>query len=254
MATAHGSAARLYVGGFDLTGYMREGGPSFNVDAAETTVWGLQSKTYIAGKSDATFSGGGIFDADMAPGLANRADDVLAPALGAAAPAVHLPQGDALGSPCFIIDGIESTYEITSPFDDVTSFSLELQSNSGSAVGRVLRPTTGTLGITAGGNGTNVDDQAFLATPAATTFGGIGVLQVINKGGGAGTLTVTIESSVNGSTGWATIASFAGVTAKNVGQVVTVAPGVTINRYLRAVWALTGGTWDIFVGFSRRQS
>jgi hypothetical protein len=35
--------------------------------------------------------------------------------------------------------------------------------------------------------------------------------------------------------------------------VVEVAAGVTINRYLRAAWTVTGGTWDFHVSFSRRQ-
>lgn len=252
MSVGHGSAAKMYVAGYDLTSFMREGSPAFSVDLAETTVWGQAAKTYIPGKTDATFSGGGIYDADMAAG--GKADDVLAPILGAAAAAVHLPQGDTLGNPCFIIDSSETSYEITSPDDDVTSFAFEMQSSAGAGTGRILRPIAGALSITVSGNGSSVDDQSFLTTPAATTAGGVGVLQGLNKGGGAGTLTVTIQSSVNGSTGWADIGAFSAISAKGTSQVIYVPVGTTINRYLRAAWTLTGtGTWDIFVGFTRRQ-
>lgn len=253
MATMHGSAAKLYVAGVDLTSFMREGSAAFSVDTADVTTWGSTAKQYIPGRVDATFSGGGIYDADMVGG--GKSDDVLSPILGAAAPLVHLPQGDTLGAPCFIVDSVGTSYEVTSPGDDVSSFSFEAQSNSGNARGVVLRPIAGALTINAAGNGTSVDDQSYLTVPAATTFGGWGILQCLNKGGGAGTLTVTVQSSTNGSTGWADIGTFTAISALRTSQVIWVAPGVTINRYLRAAWTMTGtGTWDIFVGFARRQS
>jgi hypothetical protein len=236
---------------------MREGGPAFSVDTADVSTWCDvgKGKRYIAGKPDATWSGGGVWEADSTtPGTTDKVDELLAAALGAAAAAVHLPQGESLGAPAFIIDGIENTYEITSPGDDVTAFSLELQSSAGNATGRTLRPSTGALGISATGNGSNVDDQALMgiAAPTATLLGAVAALQVLQKGGGAGMITVSIESSVNGSTGWAAIATFTGATAAHFAQVLEVAKGVTINRYLRAAWVVTGGTWDIHVSLARK--
>lgn len=251
MPFIHGSVARLYANGIDLTSYMKSATFSGEADTADVTTWGLTSKAYIPGKPDATISGEGVWDAEMQTNQ-NRPDDVFDAALAVAGVLTYLPAGDGVGKRARIIDMAETSYEVTSPGDDVTGFSFEAQSSGGGAgTGVVLKEATGTLGISAGGNGTNVDDET-LAAPVATTFGAICALQVLQKGGGAGTLTVTIESSVNGSTGWATIASFTGVTAAKAKQVVYVAPGVTINRYLRAVWALTGGTWDINVAIGRR--
>lgn len=255
MAAGHGSTARLYSNGWDLTSYMREGSPAFSVDTAETTTWGKQSKTYIAGKPDATFTGAGIWDADSTtPGTTDKVDELLAAALGAAGTAVHCPQGDSLGASAFLIDSIASSYEIASPGDDVTAIAFEMQSSAGNATGRILRALAGALNISATGNGSNVDDQTIMgiAAPAATLLGAVAALQVINKGGGAGSITVTVESSVNGSTGWAAVATFTAASAAKAHQVVEVAKGVTINRYLRAAWTVTGGTWDIHVSFARK--
>lgn len=253
MATAHGSTAKLYANGFDLSSFMKSGTSSFKADTAEVTTWGSTGKLYIPGKTDATLSGEGVYDADMVGG--GKADDVLSAILGVAAPMVHLPQGDVLGSPCNIMDAIQTTYEVTSPDDDATTFTMEAQSSAGLARGVSLRPKAGALTISATGNGSSVDDQAGYTTPVATAFGGIGILQVLDKGGGAGTIVVSIDSSTTGSSGWVAVGTFASQSAKNTSQVIYVPVGTTINRYIRASWVVTGTpTWDIFVGFARRQS
>lgn len=250
MTAVHGSAARLYANGIDLTAFMREAVFGGAADTAEATTWGLYNKVYIPGKTDATLTGEGVWDSDQVN--ANKPDDILDAALGAAGVITFLPQGEGLGKRCRIVEAAFSTYEVTSPGDDVTSFSFEAQASSGGAgTGVILQPVAGALSIIAAGNGAAVDDE-LLAVPVATTFGGVAALQAINKGGGAGTLTVTVESSVNGTTGWAAVATFAGVTAKGAKQVVYTLPGVTINRFLRAAWAHTGGTWDISVAYGRR--
>lgn len=251
MAPVHGSLARLYANGIDLTAYMRSATFGGVADTAEVTVWGMTHKAYIPGKTDATFSGEGIWDADMQTSQ-NRPDDVLDAALGVAGAFTYCPLGDAQGNRCRIVDAFATTYGVTSPDDDVTTFEFEAQASSGGhGTGVVLRATTGTLAVSGAGNTSAIDDQV-ADVKNATTLGAMAALHVTNKGGGAGNLTVTIESSVNGSSGWGTIATFTAVSAFPAKQVVYVAPGVTINRYVRAVWAVTGGTWDFNVAFGRR--
>lgn len=248
MAIAHGSKARLYVAGYDLTGFMRSASHSQDADTADSSVWGLDSKRYVAGLVDSVLAGEGIVESAVAGG---RSDDVLDAALGAASsPAIYLPQGDGLGMVARVIDGVASSYEVDSPGDDVTGFTMELQSSGVNGVGRVLRALEGALNVSGAGNGTALDDTAYLAAPGATAFGGFAGLQVISKGGGAGTLTVRIEDSADGSTGWATIGTFTGVTVAPAGQVLAIIGN--IRRHLRAAWAVTGGTWDFAVAFARR--
>lgn len=249
MPASHGSIARLYANGFDLTAAMRGATHSGSADVAETSVWGMGSKAYIPGLADATLSGEGIVDAQAAGGLS---DDVLAQALGGQVPIYYAPTGDVLGGPVKIVDGIVTAYEPTSPVDDVTSFSMEAQSSNVPGVGRILRPLAGALNISVAGNGSAVDDTSYMSVPPTfpTPFGGVGIAQIINKGGGAGTLTLRIEDSADGSTGWATILTFTGQTLIAKAEIVRITGNV--RRWLRAAWACTGGTWDVAVGFARR--
>jgi hypothetical protein len=83
---------------------------------------------------------------------------------------------------------------------------------------------------TADGNGAAVDQGA------QTTTGGIAHLHVTGMSA-SDSIVVTIEDSANGSTGWATVGTFASKAA--VGAERIVIPG-TIKRYVRAVWDVTG--------------
>ncbi len=63
---------------------------------------------------------------------------------------------------------------------------------------------------------------------------------------------VTIEHSVDGSTSWATLVTFAQITGLS-GERVEVAAGATVRRYLRVVDNVTGtGSNTRSVAFGRR--
>lgn len=94
--------------------------------------------------------------------------------------------------------------------------------------------------------------QTFLATSAARTTTGQGSavstgvdraqvakLDITARSGTTPSLTVTIEESVNGSTGWATHSSFAAANA--VGSQVIELPKRG-QPFMRASWTITGGT------------
>lgn len=240
MVAVHGSKARLYANGWDMTDFMREATLAGSADAADASTWGLGSKKYVAGRQDATLSGSGVYD-----GLAGGAVAVLEAALGSAGSVIYLPQGEGFGKIAKVISATYSGFEIDTPGDDVGGFTFEVQSSSGAGGGRVLRGLTGALDINANGSGTSLDGLA------ATAAGGLAALQIVNKGGGAGTLTVSIEDSANDAD-WAVIAAFAGKTSAHQQEVVAVVGAV--RRYLRAVWTVTGGTWDFAAAFARRLS
>ena len=249
MAASHGSLARLYAGGYDLSGQMRGAAMAQSADVAEATPWfneatgqASKSKVYVPGLKDATLSGEGIFD-----GAIDRIDPILAAALGQGGSVLCLlPTGDVFGARSKSLSSIFTTVETDSPVDDIVTISLEAQASGGGNPGKILRATTGALDISGPGNGTTLDD---LGAAGTTEFGGAGFLQVIDKGGGAGTLTVKIQDSVDGSV-WADLLTFTGVTIKNVAEKIEVSG--TVDRRLRAQWAVTGGTWDFHVNFSRR--
>jgi hypothetical protein len=99
--------------------------------------------------------------------------------------------------------------------------------------------------ITIDGNGTARDGGA------ATANGGVAHLHVTAFSGLTNNI-VTIEHSVDGSTSWATLVTFATYTGLTSERVV-VAAGTTVRRYLRVVDNVTGtGSTTRAVCFARR--
>jgi hypothetical protein len=114
--------------------------------------------------------------------------------------------------------------------DGMFTLDVEALSDSyGIEWGRLLTP--GLRTDTAATNGSSLDGLA------STAHGGQAYLHVTAFTGTDA--TITIEHSANNST-WATLGTFASVTAAGV-QRVAVAAGTTVNRYLRVASATTGG-------------
>ena len=109
--------------------------------------------------------------------------------------------------------------------------------------GRML--TAGVDTHTGATNGSAVDDGA---GAAPTTAGIRAYLQVLGVSG-LTTVTVAIQDSADGSTGWATILTFAAVTAARSVERKT-ATG-TVRRYLRAITTGTFTAVDLIVMYQR---
>lgn len=237
MATSHGSKARIYANGYDLTTYFRSLSTPTTVDVAEASTFGVDSKKYVPGLRDATLSADGLFD-----GAEDAADQVLNAALGQAHSIwTYLPAGDGLGNLGTGFDGIETTYEIESPVDDVVATTAEAQSSTGRELLRVLHVLQAE---TASGNGTGVDNAA------ATTRGGAAFLQATTPG--ATGVTVRVQHSVDNTT-WVDLVAFTAVASpgRNAQRIAVVG---TVNRYLRAAWTNVGAgaSPSFHVGFARR--
>ena len=69
MSFVHGSGARVYVNGFDLSSMLNSVSSSFSADTHETTCFGATAKSYIAGLEDATLSAEGLFVAPSHGGV-----------------------------------------------------------------------------------------------------------------------------------------------------------------------------------------
>lgn len=247
MVAVHGSKARLFLSGWDVSPNMTGASAPASVDVADVTGWGSTAKKYIPGAMiDGTLQGEGWWEA-FGSGVPGSIDELLNTALGGSHVASYLPGGDGFGNRARIMGGIETSFEVDTPDDDKVGFSFELQASVGYApAAKVLHTNLGTLNITAGGNGTSLDDLG----AAGTTTRGLGAaLQVTNKGGAAGTLTVKVQHSPDNSV-WTDLITFGGKTVKNVAEYLEVTG--TVQRYLRALWTVTGGTWDIHVAAGRK--
>ena len=62
MAFIHGKETKVYIDSTDLSSYLNTADPTRTADVGETTTFGNDNKTYIAGEKDATVSFGGFFD------------------------------------------------------------------------------------------------------------------------------------------------------------------------------------------------
>ena len=178
MSFVHGSGARVYVNGFDLSSMLNSVSSSFSADTHETTCFGATAKSYIAGLEDATLSAEGLFS-----GAVGATDPVLFAALRGRVPVFWnwLPAGDIDGVFGFGMSAINNSYEIESPVDDVVSVSAEAQSTTGIDRVQILAPLTAR---TATANGVSRDHGA------ATTNGGVGYLQVTAASGATPNLAV----------------------------------------------------------------
>lgn len=236
MAATHGRLTRVYVNGYDLTGFYRKQESELTREVAESTVFNLDSKTYVPGVRDASLSLEGLFD-----GAVDGIEQVLLAALSADPTiVVTCPQGDAQANVAHGFSALETKYAIDSSKDDIVSLANELQSSSGRdrlLVHHALSTEVAT------GNGTSIDHGA------QTTNGGVAYLHVPDIAG-ITNLAVTIEDSADNSA-FATILTFAGVTADRTAQRVAITG--TVRRYTRARWVFTGaGSAQFWAGFGRK--
>jgi hypothetical protein len=105
-----------------ITAYLSKASLERARETAETTVFGLNDKTYIAGLKDATFSGEGNFD----PAL----DLILHDDIGDSANTKTLqydPQGSTSGLPRYSVECWPTKYSIDTDIGEKGGCSFELQ-------------------------------------------------------------------------------------------------------------------------------
>ncbi len=241
MARKHGSKAKVYVEGYDLTGYLRQVSSAGSADVAETTTLGKTAKTYIPGPKDAVISAEGLYDGD-----ADAVDEVLQEALGKEETIwTWYPQGDAHGEAGYGAACVETSYEIETPVDDVAAITAEAQADGGRDR---IQSYHALAEETASGQSSSIDNGA------ATNNGGVAYLHVPALTGTGPTLDVTIQHSAdNGATDpWSALVTFTQVTVAHSVERKEVAG--TVKRYTRAVWNLggTGPAATFNVAFGRK--
>lgn len=236
MSFGHGKNCAVYARGRNLTGYLRKAALSRTADVAETTVFGLNSKTYIPGQKDSTFSAEGVFDGD-----ANAVDQILKEALEATSESLVAiyPHGDtAVGSAGYAFRSLGTATSAEAPVSDVVSSSAEFQNTADVDRCASLHPLAAETSAT---DGTTLDQTAGTSAGAAahlhvTAFSGTSV-------------TVIVQHSTNGSA-WSTLLSFTAATAAGTSERVEVSG--TVNRYVRASWSGTFSSATFAVAFSRK--
>jgi hypothetical protein len=238
MATGHGKKTKVYANGLDLTSFFHQFSSPKSRDTAETTTFGQEDKTYVAGQRDATLSLSGRFE-----GQVDAVDEELNAALGGDSPYNWnvFPQGDVLGNAGFGMQALANSYDVEGPVDGVVDVAAELQS----IVGRERLLSHHALGAeTIDGSFTAIDGGA------ATTNGGVGYLQVTAFSGFSGVI-VYIEDSADGSTDWQPIITFTTVAAAKAHERIAISG--TVRRHTRCRVDVTGsGSVTFMAAFGRK--
>jgi len=204
----------------------------------------LDKAQNLAGLGDGKVGLKGLFDGGAA-GL----DAIAAPLVGG--PDVTLTVAQAgvgtVGNPCMIANAQADLYETTTPVADVVSASMNFQVDGGIDRGVILAGLRATAftqtDITAG----SVDNAA------ASANGCLAAAHVTAYTLTTGTVTVKVQHSVDNTTFTDLVTVITTAAALASGTAV-VAPGTTVNRYLRASIATTGsaGSVTTTLSFARR--
>jgi hypothetical protein len=233
--------ARVLLGPLSLTASLRSAGFTQSVDTADVTTLADTAKAFIITLETSTWAFDGPLEMST---VANLPYDILTDNWKSAEqPITYAPAGIAFGSAVILASAIETNISLMSPLTDSNNWSATGQTNGATDVGLSL--DDGLTAITIDGNGTARDHAA------ATANGGVAQIHVTAFSGFTSN-AVTIEHSVDGSTSWATLATFATYTGLTSERVV-VAAGTTVRRYLRVVDNVTGtGSTNRQVSFARR--
>ncbi len=219
----HGSSAELWLDELDVSSYFRALDVAVDVDTADTTTFKKRWKTAIPGAVASTVETEGLYD----PALVAIKDTL------AADPGAVLTVGPAglaaAGDLARLVSVLTTAYKESSPVGDVVAFNWTAMADGTVGFGRVLAPLAA---VTADANGTTVDDGS------SSTTGAIAHLHATAVSTGD-TVDVTIEDASvpsGGGANWATIGTFAQVSAPGAQRLVIAG---TVRRYVRAVWNVT---------------
>lgn len=231
MATA-GFKTRVLLGDFSLSSKLSDISLPHTVDMHDTTTFGDDGvKRFIPGLESSTASMTGFMDTDTQTDLI---------AWSSTNPLTYAPFGLSAGSQVQLVNTLRASFSPGSSVAGVSSFDLSATTDGFTDFGVSLHDETA---VTTSENGTAQNNGA------ATANGGLAQLHVTAYSGLTNAV-ITVEDSANGSTGWATIATFATVTAVT-GEQVAVAGAV--RQYLRYVATLSGtGSITFQTSFARR--
>lgn len=241
MAFVSGASTVSLVDGYNLTTFFKTVTPNLSRAALDTTTMGTGgARTSIPGLRGGSLSLEGLFDA--AP---DGIDEVLSAAFVASVRKVVTigPAGLARGSRVWIVSADESGYEVSSPLDGVVQSNAEFQSSNGLGLGLAVTD----FGALAGASNLGLTAVDF---GAASSLGARAHLHVTAPLSGF-SFNPKLQHSVDNST-WVDVpgGAFTILTARGV-SAVEIASGVTLNRYVRLFYTLTGAVVTASVSLAR---
>jgi hypothetical protein len=235
----HGKDTTVLVDQYDLTSFLDNSETEQSIEVLDATTYGNDSKVYALGHDDGVATLEGLGD-----GGADELDLILAGIKRSTGVIATIIRGVANNDQADLMSAIQTQFDTKASVTGLVRLTAALQADQdGLDHGVILRVP--------GATGTSSNTSA-LNNGAASANGGVGHLHVSANSGSTPTLDVIIEDSPDGSTGWATIATFSQVTTTD--QALRVEITGTVKQYIRAAWTI-GGTTPLYTfaaAFARR--
>lgn len=232
-----GYRARVLCGDFSFSAYINDVNQPYTVDMHDTTVMtDGPGRKFIPGKNTSTLALKGFLDPDS---TADAQYDQINDWTGAE-PVTYGPNGLALGAELWMVNALPNAKTSTAQETSPVGFSLNAQTTGSTDFGRSLHDLAAD---TVDASGAAYDGGA------SSAAGGVAHLHVTAFAGLTQAIVI-VEDSANGSSGWATIGTFATVSALTFERLEIAG---TIRRYTRYSIDVTGtGSISHQVGLARR--
>jgi len=217
--------ARLFYGGYDLSGSANALSITYGADVQESTVLVDTFRSRLGGLKDVQFSHAGYWD--------DAEDATLHSAVGGSEVVTVLPATGAEGEVGYIIDAVNTEYNREASIGEVFAFTL---SGAARATG-LIRGTVliNAQGITASGTGTGYNLGSVASGQSLYA-----ALHVLSISGSGATLDVLVESDVDNTfSSPATQITFTQATAQEAQ--LQSAPGPITDSWFRVNYTV-GGT------------
>lgn len=227
---------------FDVASDLNSLNVTDDIGVEDTSTFGTQPKQYTVVQTDGTIQLGGFWN-----GATDAIDEVMQAVIGSNGGQTITTGFEGLG----VGDRVEmllaktSQYQRTNAVGGVAAISISAQPDGGIDSGVGLHEVSAE---TSSSNSASVDNGA------SSDNGGVAHLHLpVVSASGGDTIDVKVQHSANDSS-WADLVTFTQLTTAVGFQRVVVAAGTTVNRYIRSLWTIGGGTpsYTFGVAFARR--
>jgi len=230
MAFRSAQTTRAYIGILAASAYTRSVSIDATNEALDTTTLANTTKQYIVGQNTSTFSISGPLDDS---GASNGQWDALTDQKQSTTPVPITVMPVGADGAAWLVQAIETNFGDEASVSDTVNWSVTAQTDGQTDVnGEVL---VNNAAITDTTNGSSFDSGA------ATSNGAVFHLHV-TAFATATSDTITVEDSSTGSSGWATIATFAAATGVTSERVAITG---AVKRYVRVVDTVVGGPGSV---------
>lgn len=230
MAKRYGNVARIYAGGYDLSGSTSSVDADSAVEAADVTTFGATAKGFIPGQQTGKIKQKTFYD--DTPGAIEPMVAAFRGTPGAVA--TFWPGGDAAGQPGYgsAIAEMLDTATIASPVGGATTLEADWSVSGGLEDVVSLLPQTAETGTGAAAFGASSDFGAATTAGAAAYFHLTAVDAATTVSG------LKVQHSSDNTTFVDLLTSGLAGTATGADRQATAATA-TVNRYTRAAWTIT---------------